>query len=153
MIVKGGQSCCRRLRELPFSTIAAVKGQCLGGGLEIVLATKYVIAVNGKNTVFGLPETQLGILPGACGSQYLPRRINVQEALTMMVTGKRLSAKQAEETGLIDQLIEPVDTGHDDTVRVMLEAATNAILSLRRNSIVLKRQSWYDCKLINTIIC
>jgi 3-hydroxyacyl-CoA dehydrogenase len=80
--------------------IAAMHGTALGGGLEAALTCHYRVAV--PSTKFGLPEVALGILPGAGGTQRLPRLIDVETALDMIVTGRQIGAKAAQEIGLID---------------------------------------------------
>lgn len=67
--------------------VAAINGQCLGGGLELALACHYRIATNTSKTTLGLPEVQLGLLPGSGGSQRLPRLISLPDSLDMMLTG------------------------------------------------------------------
>jgi 3-hydroxyacyl-CoA dehydrogenase len=80
--------------------IAAMHGTALGGGLETALACDYRVAVS--STKFGLPEVALGILPGAGGTQRLPRLIDVEMALDLILTGRQIGAKAAQEIGLID---------------------------------------------------
>lgn len=84
--------------------IAAIHGTALGGGLEVALGCDYRVAV--ANARVGLPEVKLGILPGAGGTQRLPRLIGVQPALEMIVSGNHVPAPQAKELGVIDQIIE-----------------------------------------------
>jgi enoyl-CoA hydratase/carnithine racemase len=83
--------------------IAAVNGFALGGGFEIVLSCDIVIAA--EHAQFGLPEPRVGLLAGAGGVHRLPRQIPVKPAMGMMLTGKRISAKQALEFGLINEVV------------------------------------------------
>lgn len=83
--------------------VAAIHGQALGGGLEIALACSHRVAVDSAR--FGLPEVNLGFVPGAGGTQRLPRLIGVQPALSMAVEGKPIGAAKALEQGLIDQIV------------------------------------------------
>jgi 3-hydroxyacyl-CoA dehydrogenase len=84
--------------------VAAIHGNALGGGLELALGCHYRVAVPGAN--LGLPEVSLGIIPGAGGTQRLPRVIAVERALDMIVSGKPIKAEKAAELGLVDALAE-----------------------------------------------
>ena len=83
--------------------VAAIHGTALGGGLEVALACHYRVAV--PSAKLGLPEVKLGILPGAGGTQRLPRFVGVEAALPMIVSGDPISAKQAQAIGLIDRIV------------------------------------------------
>lgn len=83
--------------------VAAIHGTALGGGLEVALGCHYRVAV--PSAKLGLPEVKLGLLPGAGGTQRLPRVIGVAEALSMIVKGDPISAKKAAANGLVDQLV------------------------------------------------
>ncbi|MGB7406164.1 MAG: 3-hydroxyacyl-CoA dehydrogenase NAD-binding domain-containing protein [Pacificimonas sp.] len=82
--------------------IAAIHGTALGGGLEVALACNYRIAV--PSAKLGVPEVKLGLLPGAGGTQRLPRVVGAEQALTMCALGNPISAKKAHETGLVDEI-------------------------------------------------
>jgi len=84
--------------------IAAIHGTALGGGLEVTLACHYRVGV--KDARFGLPEVKLGLLPGAGGTQRLPRVVGVEKALSMMVSGDPIRADEALKHGLIDEIVE-----------------------------------------------
>jgi 3-hydroxyacyl-CoA dehydrogenase len=84
--------------------VAAIHGTALGGGLELALACHYRVAV--PSARLGLPEVKLGILPGAGGTQLLPRAVGPDEALRMIVTGEMIPAKRAHELGLIDSIAD-----------------------------------------------
>lgn len=95
------------LREIEFSkkpVMAAINGTALGGGLETALVCNYRIASN--NAIVGLPEVNLGLLPGAGGTQRLPRLIGPSQALKMMLAGTPISAKKALQQGVIDAVSE-----------------------------------------------
>ena len=95
------------LRDIEFSkkpVIAAINGTALGGGLETALVCNYRIASN--NAIVGLPEVNLGLLPGAGGTQRLPRLIGPSQALKMMLAGTPISAKKALQQGVIDAISE-----------------------------------------------
>jgi 3-hydroxyacyl-CoA dehydrogenase len=84
--------------------VAAIHGTAFGGGLEVALASHYRVAV--ASAKLGVPEVKLGLLPGAGGTQRLPRVAGVRKALEMAATGNPISAKEAYEAGLVDRLIE-----------------------------------------------
>ncbi|WP_192457473.1 fatty acid oxidation complex subunit alpha FadJ [Musicola keenii] len=100
-----GQDTFSRLSRLSFPVVAAIHGACLGGGLELALACDYRICTPDDATVLGLPEVQLGLLPGAGGTQRLPRLIGADRALDLMLTGRRLRAAQAKKWGLVDDVV------------------------------------------------
>ncbi|MDX5331174.1 MAG: enoyl-CoA hydratase-related protein, partial [Caulobacteraceae bacterium] len=84
--------------------IAAIHGTALGGGLEVALCAHYRVAV--PSARLGLPEVNLGLLPGAGGTQRLPRVVGVETALAMMTSGRHVPAKEAKALGLVDELVE-----------------------------------------------
>src|SRR6185369_6647648 len=85
--------------------VAAIHGNCLGGGLEWTLACHYRIATDSPKTQLGLPETQLGLLPGAGGTQRLPRLIGAQAALDMILAAKSVKPSKARKLGLVDEVV------------------------------------------------
>lgn len=100
-----GQKVFDILERLPFPTVAAISGPCVGGGCELVLACRYRIASDQKSTIVGLPEVKLGIIPGFGGTQRLPRLVGVTKALDIICAGKTLRAPQALEAGLVDMVV------------------------------------------------
>lgn len=92
------------IERAPVPVIAAIHGTALGGGLETALAAHYRIAV--PSARFGLPEVKLGLLPGAGGTQRLPRLVGVPRALEMVTTGTPIGAREALDAGLIDALAD-----------------------------------------------
>jgi 3-hydroxyacyl-CoA dehydrogenase len=88
----------------PKPVIAAIHGTALGGGLEVALCAHYRVAV--PSAKLGLPEVNLGLLPGAGGTQRLPRIVGVEQALEMVTSGKPIGAKQAAAGGLVDEVVE-----------------------------------------------
>ena len=105
--IRRGQMTFQRIAELPFPTVAAIHGFCMGGGTEVALACRYRIASSDASTRIGLPEVILGIFPGWGGSVRLPRLVGAPAAMDMMLTGRALSAKAALAIGLVDKVVEP----------------------------------------------
>jgi 3-hydroxyacyl-CoA dehydrogenase/enoyl-CoA hydratase/carnithine racemase len=89
----------------PKPVIAAINGNCLGGGLEIAMACHYRIAAQGVN--LGQPEVQLGLIPGAGGTQRLPRLVGLRYGLEMITIGKPIRAEVARTRGLVDEVADP----------------------------------------------
>jgi 3-hydroxyacyl-CoA dehydrogenase / enoyl-CoA hydratase / 3-hydroxybutyryl-CoA epimerase len=94
-----------KLEGLRVPVVAAIDGVALGGGLEVALACTYRIATDSPKTKLGLPEVQLGLLPGAGGTQRLPRLVGLRGALDMMLTGKQLDGRRARKLGLVDEVV------------------------------------------------
>ncbi len=106
-----GQKVFAQMEKSKKPIVSAIMGPCLGGGLEVTLASQYRIAVNDNKTVVGLPEVKLGLLPGSGGTQRLPRLIALPDALDMALTGKMVKAKKAKSLGIVDLLVEPLGPG------------------------------------------
>ena len=104
---RGGQALLAQLEELQVPVVAAIHGACLGGGLETALACRYRIASDHPKTVLALPEVQLGLIPGAGGTQRLPKLIGLQRSLDMILTSRNVRAKKALQMGLVDELVHP----------------------------------------------
>lgn len=102
-----GHELLLRFEALPFPTVAAIHGACLGGGLELALACTYRVATEHPKTKLGLPEVQLGLVPGLGGTQRLPRRIGVPAALDLILTSKQVDARKARRLGLVDDTCHP----------------------------------------------
>ncbi|SUW62822.1 Fatty acid oxidation complex subunit alpha [Buttiauxella agrestis] len=100
-----GQQIMAEIAALPIPVVAAIHGACLGGGLELALACHSRICTDDEKTKLGLPEVQLGLLPGSGGTQRLPRLIGVSNALDMILTGKQLRPRQALKLGLVDEVV------------------------------------------------
>jgi 3-hydroxyacyl-CoA dehydrogenase len=92
------------MENAPVPVIAAIHGTALGGGLEVALCAHYRVAVAGAK--FGLPEVNLGLLPGAGGTQRLPRLTGVPKALEMMTSGRHISTAEAQQAGLVDEVTD-----------------------------------------------
>jgi 3-hydroxyacyl-CoA dehydrogenase/enoyl-CoA hydratase/3-hydroxybutyryl-CoA epimerase len=102
---KSGQDALNRVANLTKPVVAAIHGPCLGGGLEVALACHARVASDDRKTKLGLPEVQLGLLPGAGGTQRLPQLIGVQKALDLMLTGKQIDSERAKRMGLVDEVV------------------------------------------------
>ncbi len=89
----------------PKAVVAAINGNCLGGGLELAMCCQYRIAVKGIN--LGQPEVQIGLIPGAGGTQRLPRLIGLRYALEMITIGKPIKSEVAHQRGLVDEVTDP----------------------------------------------
>jgi 3-hydroxyacyl-CoA dehydrogenase/enoyl-CoA hydratase/3-hydroxybutyryl-CoA epimerase len=96
-----------KLASLPIPVIAVIHGNCLGGGLELALVADWRIATSSTETVMGLPEIKLGLIPAAGGTQRLPRLIGLRNALPLILQGNNVRSKKAKRIGLVDELVPP----------------------------------------------
>ncbi|OHW90782.1 methylglutaconyl-hydratase [Colletotrichum incanum] len=120
------------LQNLPIPTISAISSIALGGGLELALSTHF--RVLSSNAQVGLPETRLGIIPGAGGTHRLPALIGLSRARDLILTGRRVSAPEAYFLGIADRLVditheEAEKAGEGDKDKGVLIAARKAALS------------------------
>jgi len=97
------QDVWRELAELPMPTIAAIEGHCLGGGLELALCCDIRIA--SETARLGLPEVTLAVIPGSGGTQRLPRVVGQTRAKELILTGRVLTAPEAEAIGLVNRVV------------------------------------------------
>ncbi|MBD2811856.1 fatty acid oxidation complex subunit alpha FadJ [Xenorhabdus sp. Vera] len=104
-LAQKGQKLFAQISSYPLPIVAAIHGACLGGGLELALACHARICSLDDKTRLGLPEVQLGLLPGSGGTQRLPRLIGVSAALDMILTGRQLKARQAKRLGVVDDAV------------------------------------------------
>jgi 3-hydroxyacyl-CoA dehydrogenase / enoyl-CoA hydratase / 3-hydroxybutyryl-CoA epimerase len=104
-VARNAQKGFDRLDAFPKPVVAAIHGSCLGGGLEWALACDYRLITDSPRTVLGLPEVQLGLLPGGGGTQRLPALIGVQAALDLILTGKHVKPAKAKRLGLADEVV------------------------------------------------
>jgi 3-hydroxyacyl-CoA dehydrogenase/enoyl-CoA hydratase/3-hydroxybutyryl-CoA epimerase len=114
-----GQAVFRKLEDLPFPTVAAIHGPCLGGGLELALACRHRVVSTDPKTVLGLPEVRLGIIPGFGGTQRLPRLVGLSRSLEMILTGRTVPGRKAAAAGLADEAVnaETLPTAAVEAVR------------------------------------
>ena len=123
-----GHRLVNKLQNLPIPVIAAVNGFALGGGCEIVLACDFIYA--SENAMFGLPEINLGIIPGFGGTQRLPRIIGKNRAKEMIFTGKMISAAEANAIGLVNKVC-PQDQLMNYALKVAGTIVSKGKVSLR----------------------
>ena len=102
---RGYQQSLRALETCGKPVAAAINGTALGGGLELALACHYRVAAINRKSVLGLPEVQVGLLPGAGGTQRLPRLIGIEPALKLITEGRHVAHSEAVELGFVDKLV------------------------------------------------
>lgn len=122
-LAQAGQKVMAEIAALPVPVVAAIHGACLGGGLELALACHQRVCSLDDKTRLGLPEVQLGLLPGSGGTQRLPRLVGASQALNMILTGKSLRARQALKMGLVDDAVPQA---------ILLETAVKMALQGRK---------------------
>ena len=118
-----GQTVFQKIADLPVPSAAMIGGVCLGGGTELVLACTVRVASDAPSVRIGLPETQLGIIPGFGGTQRLPHLVGLVGSLDLILTGKQLDAKRAYRAGLVD-LVCPEEYLERETLKLLHKAAT-----------------------------
>lgn len=105
VLSRDGHAVMKELQDLNLPLVAAIHGAALGGGLEFALCCHERVLTDDDKTQVGLPEVQLGVLPGGGGTQRLPKLIGIPNALDMMLTGKKVRAQQALKMGLADEVV------------------------------------------------
>ena len=131
-----GQEIIGKIAELKIPTIAVINGACLGGGLELALACKYRVGVINQKTQLGLPEVNLGIIPGFGGTQRLPRLVGLEQSLKIILSGKAINCEKSFKIGLVDDIIREEfleeKLGHFVT-EIINNGEQNCYLLKRRN--------------------
>lgn len=128
-----GNELLDRVESFEKPVVAAIHGAALGGGLEVAMACHYRLATDSTKTRFGLPEVNLGLLPGGGGTQRLPHLVGLQKALDIMLTGKNIFPRQAKRMGLIDELIHK-DALIDVAVKTAEKLATKSTKQKKQDS-------------------
>jgi 3-hydroxyacyl-CoA dehydrogenase / enoyl-CoA hydratase / 3-hydroxybutyryl-CoA epimerase len=129
-LARGGQNVFNQIERLPYPTVAAIHGFCLGGGFELALACTCRVARDDAATRLGLPEVRLGIHPGFAGTVRLPPLVGHFAALDLMLTGRTVSGKQAKRMGLVDDVVPE-------------RHMRNAAVAMLRKNAPRRRASWY----------
>uniref|UniRef100_A0A8C1XVV5 Trifunctional enzyme subunit alpha, mitochondrial n=1 Tax=Cyprinus carpio TaxID=7962 RepID=A0A8C1XVV5_CYPCA len=109
LLSQEGQKMFEKIEKSPKPIVAAINGSCLGGGLEFAIACQYRIATKSKKTVLGCPEVMLGLLPGAGGTQRLPKMLGLPSAFDVVLTGRSIRPDKAKKMGLVHQLVDTLD--------------------------------------------
>jgi enoyl-CoA hydratase len=117
-----------RIRKISKPIIAAVSGYCLGGGNELAMNCDMIIA--SETATFGQPEVNVGIMPGAGGTQRLPRIVGKNKAMEMILTGKPVSAEEAYRVGLVNRVV-PVESLMEEARKTATEIASKPPISVR----------------------
>jgi methylglutaconyl-CoA hydratase len=139
--VHGLRSAFTELEDLPMPTIAAIDGAALGGGLELALACD--LRVLGADAKLGLPETSLAIIPGAGGTQRLPRLVGQSQAKALIFTGRRLNAEEALTLGLANHAV-PSGRALDRAKALAREILPNGPIAVRMAKQAINRGSEVD---------
>lgn len=127
--VENIQSTFQAIAELPMPTIAAINGDAFGGGLELALACD--VRVQNTNAFVGLTECSLGIIPGAGGTQRLPRIVGIARAMDLIFQARRLSAQEAYAIGLSNYLVDGAENTRIRARELAASIAKNAPLAVR----------------------
>jgi enoyl-CoA hydratase len=128
MLLRDNIASWDRLRRIKKPIIAAVSGYCLGGGCELAMACDMIVAA--ENARFGQPEINLGVMPGAGGTQRLTRAVGKALAMEMVLNGRLLSAAEAAQYGLVNRVV-PVEVCLDNAVALAAALAARAPLAMR----------------------
>jgi 3-hydroxyacyl-CoA dehydrogenase/enoyl-CoA hydratase/3-hydroxybutyryl-CoA epimerase len=119
----------QKLHDLPFPTTAMVNGFCMGGGMEMSLACRYIVALDDPKTRFAQPEVMVGVIPAWHAMEWLPQRVGPAVAMDLLLTGKSIDAKRAKRIGLADQTV-PLRIFENTARMITLEAPPRKKLSL-----------------------
>lgn len=129
--------------DLPQPTVAAVHGFALGGGCEFALGCDLIVAE--ETATFGLPEVTVGVVPGGGGTQTLVRRIGYARAADLILTGRRIPAREAYDLGIVNRLVAP-GTARDEALALARTIATNSPVGTRAAKQALRLGSTLDLK-------
>ncbi|EDZ62086.1 fatty acid oxidation complex subunit alpha [Sulfurimonas gotlandica GD1] len=139
--VKQGQDLFNKLENLPFPTVAIIDGACLGGGLEMALACTYRIATSDEHTRLGLPEVNLGLIPGFGGTQRLYPLLGYAKAMELILGAKQLRGEKALKLGLVDACVPSgyLDFKKEEYIKQIVEDNFDAKIKANRKGI-----KWYE---------
>uniref|UniRef100_A0A671PV98 Trifunctional enzyme subunit alpha, mitochondrial n=1 Tax=Sinocyclocheilus anshuiensis TaxID=1608454 RepID=A0A671PV98_9TELE len=139
-----GQKIFDQIEKSPIPVVAAINGSCLGGGLEFAIACQYRIATKSKKTILGTPEVMLGLLPGAGGTQRLPKMVGLPAAFDMMLTGRNIRPDKAKKMGLVHQLVDPLGPGlkspEERTIEYLEEVAVDFAKGLAGKKVTVEKK-------------
>uniref|UniRef100_A0A4W4E376 Trifunctional enzyme subunit alpha, mitochondrial n=1 Tax=Electrophorus electricus TaxID=8005 RepID=A0A4W4E376_ELEEL len=139
-----GQKIFEKIEKSPKPIVAAINGSCLGGGLEFAIACQYRVATKSKKTALGTPEVMLGLLPGAGGTQRLPKMIGLPNAFDMMLTGRNIRADKAKKMGLVHQLVDTLGPGlkspEERTIEYLEEVAIDCARGIVNKKLALTKE-------------
>jgi methylglutaconyl-CoA hydratase len=130
------RECINNLESLPQPVIAAVNGAAFGGGTELALACD--IRVASEHAKFGLTETSLGIIPGAGGTQRLPRLVGKGRAKELIFTARRIEAQEAKEIGLVEYVVRP-ESLFEKAIDIASQIARNAPIAVRQAKFAIEK--------------
>jgi len=136
-----GQAVFQKIAAMHAPSVCVIGGTCLGGGTELALACDFRIAADDRSVKIGLPEVQLGIIPGFGGCQRLPRLVGPQRALDLILTGRSLDGKRAKRAGLVD-LVVPQAYLEREALRLLKRAIDDGVETTASD--LRKRWSLFD---------
>lgn len=131
-----------RIADLPQPTIAAINGYAFGGGMELLLACDF--RVTGKDVKMGLTETSLAIIPGAGGTQRLPRIIGEAKAMELILTARRFSGEEAYSFGLITRLVDEASHALDGAMELAQEMLKNGPIAVQQAKFAIRQGMGVD---------
>uniref|UniRef100_A0A671PKP2 Trifunctional enzyme subunit alpha, mitochondrial n=1 Tax=Sinocyclocheilus anshuiensis TaxID=1608454 RepID=A0A671PKP2_9TELE len=143
-LLQAGQKMFEQIEKSPIPFVAAINSSCLSGGLEFAIACQYRIATKSKKTILGTPEVMLGLLPGAGGTQRLPKMVGLPAAFDMMLTGRNIKADKAKKMGLVHQLVDPLGPGlksaEERTIEYLEEVAVDFAKGLAGKKVTVEKK-------------
>jgi 3-hydroxyacyl-CoA dehydrogenase/enoyl-CoA hydratase/3-hydroxybutyryl-CoA epimerase len=151
-LARAGHKIFGKIEQLGVPSVAAIDGACLGGGCELALACRFRVATDNPKTQIGLPETQLGIIPGWGGTQRLPRLIGLRAALDIIVAGKTVNAGKAVRIGLVDAAV-PAVALRQVAVKLARGSGIPAATGRDKNFAPTRRMHWENRWPARPLIC
>ncbi len=136
--VREGQKILSNISALPFPTLAVIDGACLGGGLELALCCDYRLCTESAKTKIGLPEVNLGVLPGFGGTQRLKHLTGLSKALELILGGKILNGKKAEKLGVVDACVPQgyLEFKQKSFIELILNSPKQVLAKRKRGSLM-----------------